>query len=171
MIGRRKILDTLTVCAVVLLLPILLLMIAPFLFVLSILWLFALIEIIALHLALWTLWPAKGKDVLVVTSNSPIWKEYIDKHMVSPLGDRAVVLNWSERKRWRWSLAGWAFRHFSGEKDFNPMAVVIRPFRNARVFRFHKLFRDYKHGKPSAERRLERELAALMAVLPERSGS
>ena len=51
------------------------------------------------YVAIWLCWCARGRDVLLVYSDSPIWHEYIEKEIFSRLEDRAVVLNWSERKR------------------------------------------------------------------------
>jgi hypothetical protein len=67
------------------------------------------------------------------------------------------VLNWSQRSNWnRWSLPVLCFRHFGGDREFNPMAIVFRPFRKARVFRFWRPFRDRKHGTPSALQEAEK---------------
>src|SRR5690242_15386659 len=59
----------------------------------------------ALYLAIWTWWLPRGKNVLIVYSNSPIWHDYMAEKIIAPLQSRAVVLNWSERKQWRRTLA------------------------------------------------------------------
>jgi hypothetical protein len=71
----------------------------------------------ALYCAVWALWCGRGKDVLFVWSESPVWKDRIQTRILPRLGDRAVVLNWSERDRWkgRFSLTRIAFRHFGGQ--------------------------------------------------------
>ena len=81
----------------------------------------------SLHITIWTLWCLRGRDVLFVYSDSPIWHDYIEDVLLPLLGDRAVVLNWSQRKRWRVSIARLAFHHFGGSREFNPLAVVFRP--------------------------------------------
>lgn len=106
------------------------------------------IEGLGLRLLIWALWCPRGRDVLFVYSDSPIWHDEIESRILPELGDRAIVLNWSERKRWRWSVARWAFRHFGGDREFNPLAVVFRPFGRTRVFRFWQPFQDFKHGRP-----------------------
>jgi hypothetical protein len=64
-------------------------------------------------------------------------------------------------------LAVFAFRYFGGYRAFNPMAIVFRPFRLARKFRFYEPFRDFKHGKTEAVLNMERELfASLDAIAP-----
>jgi hypothetical protein len=111
----------------------------------------------ALHISIWILWCARGRDVLFVSSDSPVWGPYVSDKLLARLGERAVILNWSERKKWRFSLARIAFYHFGGQSEFNPMAVVFRPFRRARVFRFWGPFRDWKHGDSRALHQVERE--------------
>src|SRR4029434_4504982 len=85
-----------------------------------------------LHILIWIFWCARGRDVLCVYSDSPIWHDYIEQRLLPPIRHRAVVLNWSQRKRWRPSLARTAFHHFGGNREFNPLAVVFRPFRVSR---------------------------------------
>ena len=55
-------------------------------------------------------------------------------------------MNWSQRKRWRFSIARLAFHHFGGNREFNPIAVVFRPFRRTRTFRFWLPFKELKVG-------------------------
>jgi len=112
-----------------------------------------------LYLAVFAVWLPRGKDVLFIYSDSPHWKEHIESNVLPSLQGRAVVLNWSERSVWgkRWfSLAVVCFRHFSGTREFNPMAVVFRRFRRAKVFRFWQAFQDHKHGTSSSLQEIER---------------
>jgi hypothetical protein len=53
-------------------------------------------------------------------------------------------------------------------REFNPLAVVFRPFRPARVFRFWQPFREWNHGKREALERLEYELFAYLGIERER---
>jgi hypothetical protein len=63
--------------------------------------------------------------VLLVYSDSPIWQEYITTQVLPLVRERAVVLNWSVRKKWsRSSLAFAVFHHFGGASDFNPLVVL-----------------------------------------------
>ena len=106
---------------------------------------------IALHLAIWLWWCTRGKYVLFVYSNSPHWQPYIESRVLPALENRAVVLNWSERATWpTWSLAQMAFRFFGGDRNCNPIAIVFRPFRFCRTFRFWGPFKEFKRGKPEA---------------------
>jgi hypothetical protein len=52
-------------------------------------------------------------------------------------------------------LSAAVFRLFGGSREFNPLAVVVRPLRWVRVFRFWRAFRDAKHGNRSALSLLE----------------
>ena len=97
---------------------------------------------------------------LLVYSDSPIWRVYVEQRILPRVTGRAVVLNWSQRAKWRHSLARMAFAHFGGSREFNPLAVVFRPFGRTRTFRFWRLFRDFKHGNPAALDQVEREFFA-----------
>jgi hypothetical protein len=121
----------------------------------------------ALYLAIWSTWLSRGRDVLVVYSNSPHWQAHFEQDLLPRLAGRAVVLNWSERERWRGSLAVRAFRHFGGDRAFNPLAVVFRPFRRARVFRFWQAYREAAHGHRVPLDALEREFFAALDVTRE----
>ena len=100
-----------------------------------------------LYVLIWLLWLPSGKDVLFVYSDSPIWHDYMDKEILPLVQERALVLNWSARSSWpRWSLAVHVFRSFGGRRSFNPMVIVFRPLRTARVFRFWEPFKDWKRG-------------------------
>lgn len=122
-----------------------------------------------LHVAIWILWCARGRDVLFVTSDSPVWGAYVTEKLLPRLGERAVILNWSERKKWSFSLARIAFYHFGGQREFNPLAVVFRPFRRPQVFRFWRPFRDWKHGNRGALQEVEREFLQATATRPPRA--
>src|SRR5713226_7047787 len=66
-------------------------------------------------------WQSQGKDLLLVYSNSPNWKSYVEEKWLTRWGHRAVVLNWSERQHWqrerRPEVA--LFRAFAGDREFN----------------------------------------------------
>ena len=120
-----------------------------------------LVSTVSLHTIIWVWWCLRGRDILFVYSNSPIWHDYVEQHILPHLGERAVILNWLERKRWRFSLAKMAFYHFGAYRQFNPLGVVFRPFRRSKVFRFWQPFRDYKHGHPEALHKMESDFFGL----------
>jgi hypothetical protein len=102
---------------------------------------------LVLLLVVWVTWCPRRKYAIVVYSNSPVWREYFETNVVPQLGDRAVVLNWSERKRWPPTLSVFLFRSFSGSREFNPIAIVFEPWVWPRRFRFYRAFRSFKHGR------------------------
>ena len=135
----------------ILLLPILI----PFLLCIAIVY---LITTILIYLAVRFLWNTRGIRLLYVYSNSPNWQEHIEKEILPNLPEGKIVMNWSDRKRWKYmSLASMVFHHFGGYREFNPIAVILRPFRRAKVFRFHEPFKEFKHGKPDALLKMEAE--------------
>ncbi len=112
-------------------------------------------------------WGSQGKDLLLVYSNSPHWKTYVETHWLPRWGSRAVVVNWSERQRWRFEHPQEAqlFSAFAGSREFNPLAIVLPAdgWRDVRVVRFWQAFREYKHGKDSTLRRAEATLEQILA--------
>lgn len=123
----------------------------------------SLIWSVSLHLLIWIWWCPRGRDVLFVYSDSPVWHDYIEAQILPRLGERAVILNWSQRQHWPISLARLAFSHFGRDRQFNPLAIVFRPFRRTRTFRFWQPFRDFKHGRPNELHKMEGEFFGLIA--------
>ena len=105
-------------------------------------------------------WGALGRDVLLVYSNSPNWQTHAEQSWLPRWGDRAVVLNWSDRRLWpRHSPAVQLFRVCSGDREFNPLGIVVPPAgRKVHIVRFWQAFRDHKHGKLETLSRAEAEL-------------
>jgi len=113
-----------------------------------------------LYCFVWLFWVPKGKDTLFIYSDSPVWCEYMTAEVLPLVKNRAIVLNWSERKKWcNSSLAVALFRHFGRGREFNPLVVVFRPFRRARVFRFFSAFKAWKRGYREPLERLRRDLS------------
>jgi hypothetical protein len=108
--------------------------------------------------AIWTTWIPRGRTALFVYSDSPIWRDFFAAQVLPRLESCAIVLNWSERRRWRISLPVLAFHYFGGYEEFNPMVIVFRLLRLPRAFRFYKPFREFKHGDPESVNRMAREL-------------
>src|SRR5262245_24273731 len=126
----------------------------------------ALVNWLALRIALLVAWGLRGRSVLFIYSNSPIWHDRIRARILPRLPSTAVVLNWSERARWpRFSLWLWAFYVYGGRREFNPLGIIVRPFGRARVFRFWRPFREFKHGKSEDLEALEEQfLSEIPAV-------
>ena len=125
----------------------------PLLVVLVVAW---LVGALALHFLILILWLPAGRRVLFVYSNSPTWKRHIEAEVLPRLPSTAAVLNWSERSQWpRWSLSVWLFRFYAGNRAYNPLAIVICPWRGPKLFRFWRAFRDSKRGNVEPLRALE----------------
>jgi hypothetical protein len=106
-------------------------------------------------------WGIHGKDLLLVYSESPNWQAYVEERWLPRWGHRAVVLNWSERRKWtrpvRTDVA--LFRAFAGSREFNPLGIVVPATgSDAHVVRFWRAFREYKYGKDRLLRQAEAEL-------------
>jgi hypothetical protein len=116
-------------------------------------------------------WQSQCKDLLLVYSNSPNWKRYVEEKWLPRWGNRAVVLNWSERQTWRRDRRAEValFRAFAGDREFNPLGIVVpRKGRAAHVVRFWRAFRDYKHGKDGPLRIAEAKLEACLDATAQR---
>ena len=111
-----------------------------------------------LRVLVWALWCSRGRDILLVYSDSPNWREYIEETILPRVTPRAVVLNWSERSQWRSSLATRVLRSIGGHKNFNPMVILFRPFRRTKVYRLWQPFQDKKHGNPATLDNMVQEL-------------
>ena len=106
-------------------------------------------------------WLPQGKDLLLVYSNSPHWKAYVQQNWLPRWGHRAVVLNWSDRRLWRRDRRAEValFRAFAGQHECNPLAIVVPATgRHVEVVRFWQAFREYKHGQDRLLRAAEAEL-------------
>ena len=134
----------------------LLFVLTPLLLIVLVWW---LLTSLALYLLVWLFWCTRGKDILFVYSDSPIWHDYIEQHIIPQIQTRSIILNWSLRRHWlrRLSLPSLVFRHFGGSREYNPMAVYFPPLRLHRSFRFWNAFRDWKHGNAASLQRVEED--------------
>lgn len=117
------------------------------------------------NVAIWSWWCTRGRDVLFVYSDSIASRDYIERQVLPILAGRVVCLNWSQRQKTGITLARIAGQFFCKSRKDCPVAVVFRPFRSSRVFRFRRAFVDRKHGRVSALNAVERELFACLGVL------
>jgi len=129
-----------------------------------------LISALLLLLVVWLAWCPRRRYAIVVYSNSPVWQEYFETQVIPQLGERAVVLNWSERKRWNLTLPVILFRVFAGSRDFNPLAIVFEPLSWPRRFEFYKAFRSFKHGRPEDVEKVRLEFFRLLDALARPTG-
>jgi hypothetical protein len=107
----------------------------------------------------------RGIAGILVTSDSPHWNVYIRERWIDRFGERFVVLNWSQRREWKLSLAEILYRRYCGQhRNFCPAIVYLRGLRYPLVFQFFYAFRDHKHGNDRALRRLEARLFEELGV-------
>jgi hypothetical protein len=123
----------------------LLFVLLPLVAVAAVLW---LVAAVLLQFVVWFTWCSRGKYVLVVYSDSPIWGQYFDENVLPAVGSRGVVLDWSRRKQWPYSFPVALFKFFAGTREFNPVAIVFEPLVWPRRFRFYGPFQAFKHGRP-----------------------
>lgn len=100
-----------------------------------------------------------NKKVIVVSSDSPIWHDYVKEKLVPLFGDRELTLNWSQRKEWdksKWEVK--AFHHWGGQREFNPLVIINKGLFQIKVIRLHKAFIEYKHGNASYLHKREMEI-------------
>ena len=131
----------------------------PVVAVTLLLWLTCALLLLAV---VWLTWCPRRRYAVVVYSNSPVWQDYFEREVIPRLGERAIVLNWSERKGWTLSLPVILVRVFGGSREFNPMAIVFEPLLWPRRFRFYKAFRSFKHGRPEDVEKLRLEFFRLL---------
>jgi hypothetical protein len=131
----------------------------PYVLIWAVLWVTAAVVLL---LAVWVTWCPRGRYALVVYSNSPIWQEYFDVHVLPAIGNRGIVLNWSDRRRWKYSLPVALFRFFAGTRDFNPLAIVFVPLAWPRRFQFYRAFQAFKHGRPEEVESVRRDFFELL---------
>jgi len=98
-----------------------------------------------------------GKFILLVYSDSPNWKEYIEDSMLPRIEKHTVLLNWSRRKEWYRThpFEARVFNHWAGKREFNPMAILLSPGHRVKQIRFWKAFKDFKRGKEGPLREVE----------------
>lgn len=100
-----------------------------------------------LTIAVWLFWCPRGRNVLFIYSDSPIWKCHIEENILPKLACHANILNWSHRKTWSWySFPILIFNFFAGHREWNPMAIIFMPFKIPRTFRFWNGYKSYKKG-------------------------
>jgi hypothetical protein len=119
----------------------------------------------AVLVTIWLTWLPRGKRVLLVHSESTVWKEDIEVSVIPVLGSRVVLLNWSDRNRWsNFSLAPWVFRLFNRSVNYCPMAFIFRPFLPLKTVRMYYAYKEAKAGMPSHLEMLKKELFELAGV-------
>lgn len=105
------------------------------------------LQLVLVLIAVRLMWIPKGKYLLVVHSESPVWSPYLKGHLIPETSAHAVLLNWSERKSWsRAQLSTQVFDAIVGSREHTPSVVLFDPWWKPKVYRFWKPFKAYKRG-------------------------
>ena len=104
-----------------------------------------LVATILIYLAVWIVWNTRGIRLVYVYSNSPHWQGYIEKEILPRLPDGQIVMNWSERQRWKYfSLASVVFHkgdrgHVSTFNIVPISSICFRKFLSVAALRSRRL--------------------------------
>ncbi len=96
---------------------------------------------------------------ILVTSDSPNWRSYIEESWLPRMRGRFLVFNWSRHEQWPRSTPVLLFHRLVGtDRNYCPSIVLLRGTAAPLVFRFFYAFRNAKHGNSEALVSLERRL-------------
>ena len=102
-----------------------------------------------------------GKDVVIVYTDSPHWKAYIETRWLPRWGHRAIVLDRS--RPWRHDQPeARLWRAIAGSAEHTPVVIVVPPHGKVQIVRFWLAFRDFKHGKDRKLRDAEARLGRIL---------
>ncbi len=87
-------------------------------------------------------WISNGKNVLVVYSESKIWKEYFEKKLIPQIENTAVILNWSLRHKSRDNEKTLALEvlKFFRKQWYYPVAFIFGNNADIQIFDFHESY-------------------------------
>ena len=107
-------------------------------------------------------WP-RGKIALVAYAHSEVWGPYIESRLLPDIARSCVVVDRSN-PGWKRSfpLERRLIHHFGERREDNPVAIVLRTYRPAKVLRTHSHFRDAHFGKSAG---LDTVILALRTAL------
>src|SRR5438477_12417869 len=105
----------------VILSPIILVIIVVVLIIFAIVFPFVKIYEQWLRYRFWQIHGKFGRFVLLIYSDSPNWKDYIDENILPQIEPHVVILNWSKRREWPKTnpIESRVFRRWAGETEFN----------------------------------------------------
>jgi hypothetical protein len=105
----------------------------------------------------------RGRYIIFIHSNSPVWQDYIAANILPRLPADTVILNWSDHLTWRrFSFPVRVFSFYGHHAEFNPMGLVGTALRGVKTFRFWQPFRDFKHGNDRSLKDMEASFFAYL---------
>lgn len=107
----------------------------------------------------------RGQRCVLVYSRSPVWESHIVSTWIPRIGERAALLNWSDRATWGWSLEALLVNRFClSSVNFNPAVIVLRGLRTPLVFRFFYAFQEAKTGRSEYLELLEDQMFGALGL-------
>ena len=102
----------------------------------------------------------ENKHILFAYSDSPHWKEYIENNIEPVIADKTIFINRSQDSEWKKNnlLESKVIKHWGGDKEYNPIAIIFPRKGKINVVRFYQAFKDYKHGNTALLNEKELEL-------------
>ena len=114
-------------------------------------------------------WGRHGRRMLLVYSDSPNWKDYIEQNWIPRMGNLCVLLDWSQRSSKAMdkdiALQLKILKCWGGRTDFNPLVIYFPRKGKIRTIRFWQAFNDFKHGNDQSLLKAEHELFSLADAL------
>lgn len=107
----------------------------------------------------------KRKDSrgILVYSDSPAWKSYIEDRWLPVAGERLELINISRLDHWKPSLAGLIFEvHLEGKRPSLPVALVFS--KRPALIAFNGGFLDFASGDDEQLKKQEQNLARALGV-------
>ena len=99
------------------------------------------------------------KRLLLAYSDSPRWKDYIEREWIPRWGDRAVVVDCSRPGVSTATAAHELFRSVGGPRRHNPLAIVVPSAGPITAIRFRRAFQELETGNDAALRSAETRLS------------
>ena len=112
-------------------------------------------------------WPSE-KYILFVYSQSEHWAPYIEEKILPSISEHTIVINRTTQQNWKneLKLEKRVIELWANIED-NPIAIVFKPKKGVKVFRFFEAFRDLKHGKESKLNELREEFYDYVSISSE----
>jgi hypothetical protein len=114
----------------------------------------------AVCLLAWLLWVSPKHNVIVVSNGEVQIQERLGS-VLSNLNNRAVFLDYAERRHWRSSIPGQLFRCFGPQPTtaihvpgFLPTVIVVQRFRKPAHFSLGQRFVDHESALASLQQEL-----------------
>lgn len=116
----------------------------------------------ALPIARW--WKGKGARCILIYSDSPIWKSYIENRWLPAAGDQLELINISQHHHWKPSLAGLLLEaHLAARKRPSLPAALILSERPI-LLDFHGSFLDHEAGDDEQLKKGEQRLTRALGI-------